>query len=180
MMGRHPEQSGCHDRFALYSVPQQAMIDLIKKIFASNEGAGSSTAQTDTARNVRVAACALLLAMAESDDEFSDVEYEHIIEVIGNEYGLADDNAEQLLEMSREKLKGSIDLWQFTNLINQNYPKEEKIRIVELIWRIVYADGHLNEHEQLLVRKLTKMLRVTQREMIDAKLRVLYENGEKS
>ncbi len=156
------------------------MIDLIKKIFASSEATGSSTPETDTARNVRVATCALFLAMAESDDEFSDAEYEHIIEVIGNEYGLAGESAEQLLEVSREKLKGSIDLWQFTNLINDSYSKEEKMRVVESIWRIVYADGHLSDHEQLLIRKLRKLLRVTQREMIDAKLRVLHENGEKN
>lgn len=125
-----------------------------------------------------MATCALFLAMAQSDDEFSGVEYDHIITVLRGEYGLTDEYAEELLNISNEKLTGSIDLWQFTNLINQNYAKEDKIRLVELIWRIVYADGHLSDHEQLLVRKLRKMLRVTQREMIDAKLRVLHGNGE--
>ncbi len=125
------ELCGWQGGFALYSVSRQAMIDLIKKIFASSEEASSSASQAGNARNVRVATCALFLAMAESDNEFSDAEYEHIIEVIGNEYGLAGENAEQLLEVSREKLKGSIDLWQFTNLINDSYSKEEKIRVVE-------------------------------------------------
>ena len=83
-----------------------------------------------------------------------------------------------MLEVSGEKLKGSIDLWQFTNLLNQSFPKEEKLRVVEMIWRIVYADGHLSDHEQLLVRKLKTMLRVTDKELIDAKLRVLHEGDE--
>ncbi len=150
------------------------MIDLIKKMFGSSAEPDATTAQTDKTRNIRVATCALFVAMAQSDDEFSGVEYEHIIAILKKEYDLADEHAAELLEISNETLKGSIDLWQFTNLINQKISKQEKIRVVELIWRIVYADGHLDAHERLLVRKLSKMLRVTEREMIDAKLRVLH------
>ena len=66
----------------------------------------------------------------------------------------------------------SIDLWQFTNLINQNYSTDEKLQIIETMWKIVYADGRLDKHEDYLVHKLSNLLRLTHKQLIDAKLRV--------
>ena len=70
------------------------MRELIKKFFAPDAETGSAAPQKDETRNVRVATCALFLAMAESDDEFSPVEYEHIISALKKEYGLTDEYAE--------------------------------------------------------------------------------------
>jgi uncharacterized tellurite resistance protein B-like protein len=77
-----------------------------------------------------------------------------------------------LLEASNEELKGSIDLWQFTNLINHNYSIEEKIRVVEMVWNVVYADGKLDKHEDYLVHKLATLFRLTHKQLIEAKLKV--------
>ncbi|MFQ5511119.1 MAG: TerB family tellurite resistance protein [Candidatus Krumholzibacteriia bacterium] len=154
------------------------MLDLIKRIITANEPGGASGPPADTSRGVRVATCALFVAMAQSDDDFSRAEYDHVVALLRKEYDLSDEHAQDLLQVSGQALDGSIDFWQFTNLINQSCGKEEKLRVVELIWKIVYADGHLDDHERLLVRKLAKMLRVTEREMIDAKLRVLHGEGD--
>ena len=77
------------------------------------------------------------------------------------------------MKSSQKELDGSIDLWQFTNLVNENYSRYEKINIVEMIWKIVYADGKLDKHEDYLVHKLGKLLRLSHKELINAKLKVL-------
>ena len=51
---------------------------------------------------------------------------------------------------------------------------------MELMWDLVYADGRLSEHENYLVHKLGKMLRLNHRELIDAKLAVLHKRGGSS
>jgi len=81
--------------------------------------------------------------------------------------------AYELIELSHEELKGSVDLWQFTSLINENYSPEEKIQLIELVWKVVYADGRLDMHEDYLVKKVAHMLNLRHGEMIDAKLKVL-------
>ena len=85
---------------------------------------------------------------------------------------MSDEYVVALLEASHEELKGRIDLWQFTNLINQNYSMEEKVRIIEAIWRVAYTDGKLDKHEDYLVHKLAKLLRLSHKQLIEAKVKV--------
>jgi uncharacterized tellurite resistance protein B-like protein len=109
--------------------------------------------------------------MSKIDGEFSESEKEHIMLILKKDYGLSDEHATALLQASDEELKGSIDLWQFTNLINQNYSVEDKLQIIETIWRIAYTDGKLDEHEDYLLHKLAKLLRLSHKQLIEAKLR---------
>lgn len=150
------------------------MIDFIKKYFGSDDG-GTGKETGPVQRDVRVATCALFLEMANADNEFSSDEEEYITDALTSHYGMSGEDVRELTELAQEKLDGSIDLWRFTNLINQNYSREEKIEIVEMFWRLIYADGRLDAHENYLVRKLGKMLRITDRELINAKLAVLHE-----
>jgi uncharacterized tellurite resistance protein B-like protein len=110
--------------------------------------------------------------MSNIDGEFNASERESIISILKRNFDLSDEHATTLLEASNEELKGSIDIWQFTNLINQNYSIEEKIRVVEMVWDVVYADGKLGKHEDYLVHKLASLLRLTHKQLIDAKLKV--------
>ena len=83
------------------------------------------------------------------------------------------EHARQLAAEAREELRESKDLWKFTNAINQHYEREEKIRVVELLWQIVYADGKLDRHENYLMHKLGRLLNLKHSQLIDAKLKVL-------
>ena len=147
------------------------MKDLFKKFF----GKASTSADKDeeNMHDVRIAACALLVEMGQIDGEFSDDEQEHLIDHLKNEYDLSNDDAKELMDTAHKELDGSIDLWRFSNLINKNYSHDEKNRIMEMIWRVVYADGKLDKHEDYLVRKMATLLRLSHNEMIDAKLKVL-------
>ena len=68
----------------------------------------------------------------------------------------------------------SVDLWQFSNLINENYSNEEKVEIIEILWRIVYVDGKMDRYEHYLMKKLKNLLRLSQEQLIEAKLKVLH------
>jgi len=150
----------------------QEMIDLVKKFFGKSSQDDSSNQRRQTTHDIRIATCALLLEMSNIDGEFSALERENIISILKRDFDLSDIYAATLLEASNEELKGSIDLWQFTNLINQNYSMEEKIRVIETVWDIVYADGKLDKHEDYLVHKLANLLRLTHKQLIEAKLKV--------
>ena len=147
------------------------MKDLFKKFFG--KASTNSEKDKENGHDVRIAACALLLEMGQIDGEFSDDEQEHLIGHLKTEYDLSNDDAKELMDTAHKELDGSIDLWRFSNLINQNYSHGEKNRIMEMIWRVVYADGKLDKHEDYLVRKMATLLRLSHQEMIDAKLKVL-------
>ena len=92
------------------------------------------------------------------------------------EYELDDDDARELITIADQERKESLDLWQFTNLINQNYSHEDKIRVVETLWHVIYADGKVDKHEEYLMRKLTFLLDLEHKDMIEAKLTARERN----
>lgn len=150
------------------------MIDLVKKFFGKSKSDASEAEKETTSHDVRIATCALLLEMAHIDGEFSESEREGIINIIKKDYDLSDEHAVALIEAAGEELQRSIDLWKFARLINQNYSADEKIQIIEMVWKVIYTDGKLDKHEDYLVHKLAHLLRLTHKELIDAKVKVLH------
>lgn len=150
------------------------MIDLVKKFFDRRSGDLPENHRSERPHDIRVATCALLLEMANIDDEFTDTEREDIILILKKKYNLPDEDVTPLIQATEEELKGSIDLWRFTTLINKNYSVEEKIQVIEMVWKIAYADGRLGKHEDYLVHKLAKLLRLTHKQLIEAKLKIIH------
>jgi uncharacterized tellurite resistance protein B-like protein len=62
----------------------------------------------------------------------------------------------------------------FARVINDQYTPDEKEALVERLWRIVYVDGKMDQHEHYLMNKLSNLLRLSHKQLIDAKLRVLH------
>jgi uncharacterized tellurite resistance protein B-like protein len=150
------------------------MIDLLKKFFAKTTNEASIDRKGQNFRDVRIATCALLLEMANIDGRFSELEKESIVELLRHNYQLSNEHAAALMTAAEDELEKSIDLWQFAKLINENYSTEEKIEVIETVWQVVYTDGILDKHEDYLVHKLAKLLRLSHKQLIDAKLKVLY------
>ena len=150
------------------------MIDKLKSLFGAAATQRSSVDVEFSIDRVYPATCAILLELANIDGEFSESERDHIISVFKKRYNLPEEDILELMEASEKELKESIDLWQFTNLINQNFSLEEKIQIMETVWKVAYADGILDENEDYLVHKVANLLRLNHKQLIDAKLKVLH------
>lgn len=148
----------------------------VKKIFQQpqNEVIGG---EDNLDKRIQIATCALFLEIAHSDDNFSDDEKGLIVSLLKNEYDLSEEEVDSLIETTRQTLDDSIDLWQFTNLINQNFSDEEKIKILENIWKIIYADEILDTYEDYLAHKIANLLRLSHKTLIDTKMKV--KNNER-
>ncbi len=147
------------------------MIENIKKFFSEKIDTSDQESQVSSERSVPIAACALLLEMAHADSEFIQSERDNIIAILQSSFDMTEDDANELLNLADLERKESLDLWQFTNLINQNYSREEKIRVAETLWRVIYTDGKVDKHEEYLMRKLTFLLDLQHRDMIEAKFK---------
>ncbi len=147
------------------------MIDFLSKIFAKSKDGNDIDRQDTSFHDIRVATCALLVEMSNIDGEFSETERDSIVSILKKDFDLSDEHASELLRTSDEELAGSADLWRFTNLINQNFSLDEKLRVIETVWKVAYADGKLDKHEDYLVHKLANLLRLSHKQLIDAKLK---------
>ena len=149
------------------------MLDIVKRFFGKTGTDGAGASRPHSERDVRVATCALFLEMGRIDEKFTPAELDTVIGILKEKYGLSPEHAEALLAKAEKNLKKSIDYWHFTNLINENYSTEEKLEIMEMLWRIVFVDGRMDKYENYLMHKLATLLRLSNEQLIEAKLKAL-------
>jgi uncharacterized tellurite resistance protein B-like protein len=154
------------------------MRDIVKRFFSKITADTLKPAGRTTEHDALIATCALFIEMAKIDETFTREEMEKIIAILKEKYGLSSEHADELVAAAEEELEDSIDYWHFARHINENYSTEEKIDIIETLWRIVYVDGKLDKFENHLIHKLANILRLSHEQLIDAKLKVLHANRD--
>ena len=145
------------------------MFNFIRQTLLNNKGQIDNG--PDREERTRIAAGVILLEAAHADHECTDDELDHVIETLGSDFNLSRKHVEDLLEMAHRERTQAVDLFEFTNHINNEFSREEKKAVLESVWRIIHIDGQLEKHEDHFVRKLTHLLRLSHKEMIDAKLK---------
>ncbi len=130
----------------------------------------------DTALRIQIATAVILLEVAHADDDFSMEEQNLIIDILREEFKLNEEEVAELMEVSDQKRRGTVDLWQFTRIINDTFDDTEKSRIIDFIWRVIFADGRLDKYEDHIVHKLATILHIPHSTMIQAKLKYLPDS----
>jgi uncharacterized tellurite resistance protein B-like protein len=144
------------------------MVNLIKKFFDSG-----TNGKEDLNKDVKLAACVVLLEVAYSDEEFTRDERGFIVDALKKQYDLSGGEADELIRTGEKILEDDTNRWRYMNTINENFSNEEKIRFFESIWELIYTDDRLDKYEQHIVHKLSKVFHVPHHELINAKLKVL-------
>src|SRR5688572_23852663 len=125
------------------------MFEALKSLFAKHAPAAAAPA-ADPDRALKIAACALLLEMAHADEEFTDAEREHIEALVARHFALDEDTTREILAAAERERRDATDLHQLTSVITRQYDEGQRLLLSELLWRVVYADGKLSEHEDYL------------------------------
>jgi uncharacterized tellurite resistance protein B-like protein len=153
------------------------MLKIIKSLISPSEPVSEGPAEED---RIVVATCVLLLEMARSDGEFHGMEALVVEDLLARKFDMPPEARKELIELAEEKSDASIDLHRFTRQINESFTEGEKLQVVRTLWRIVYADGVFDKYEDFLMRRLVTLLRLSHRQMIEAKVRVLDEVGREN
>jgi uncharacterized tellurite resistance protein B-like protein len=134
------------------------MLDAIRSFFFTNMNPEEEAPPARGNRDLRLAACALLLELAWADDDFLPSERTHLESAVRRHFGLDRDEASELLRLAEAERARAADLWQFTNLIRQHYSTGQKMVLAEIMWGVVYSDGELSSREEYLMRKISHLL----------------------
>ncbi len=143
---------------------------IFKKILQTFSAPVEDTAAS--AERIPLAAAVLLLEIAYADGEFQTSEQAVLRTLLKEDFAVSDDSLEQLIELAEKTRQSSNDLHQFTKEINKAFTQPEKEKIAETLWRLVYADGHLDCYEDALMRQLGYLIGLSHRQLINAKLKV--------
>jgi len=107
---------------------------------------------------VAIAACALLLEIAHADDVFTEEERQRILRAVREDLGVPAGDVDEVVRLAEEERRESVDLYQFTRLLAEKFSREQRLRLIEVIWGIVYSDGQLTAAENQLARRIAELL----------------------
>ena len=124
---------------------------------------------------MRCASAALMLEMTHLDEGSSAIGRELVAQLVRDDFELPADEVEALLACAEAERREATDYFQFTRLINDHFEADEKVRLIEGLWRVAYADRRLNSLEEHLVRKVSELIYVPHAAFISAKHRVEAE-----
>ena len=133
---------------------------------------GGEEADDDTreqARNLAVAA--LLVEVLRADYATAEAERRQVVESLRGILGLGESESAELLAEAEHQVDKAHDLHQFTAQINRALAHDEKLRVIEQMWRVARSDATVHKYEEHIIRRVSDLLHVSHREFIAAKLR---------
>ena len=118
-----------------------------------------------------LAAVSLMLEVARSDSGGEQVEHDLIRGILTNEFKVESELIDNLLEAGVEKVEDATDLFQFTQLINDQYSHEQKEGLIYAMWRVALADGKVQAIEDHIIRRVAGLIHVSHSDFIRLKLK---------
>lgn len=149
------------------------MIEKLKQMLNGTFGEQTEALLADREQSKLLAAVALMVEIIAVDDEEHETEKAMLRSILSDRFNTTEDKAEQLISKAEQAHDDSTDYYRFTSEINREFSAEEKIELIESLWQLAWADEHIHELEQHVIRKLASLLHVSHKDFIAAKLRVV-------
>lgn len=127
--------------------------------------------------DLQIAVVALLVRAATTDADFSDDERRVIRRLAADGFGLSPADVDALVAAAESEEARTLDLHRWAQAIKRGYDEAERVRLIEKMWEIVYADGVLDDYEANLLRRVAGLIYVPDRESGAARQRVLARLG---
>lgn len=153
------------------------MLRALKDLFDSFSAPSPATpAQQE--HELQLACAVLLVEVMRAEPDVPPAEREAVLAGLRRKFTLQPDELDRLVELADEKARSANDFFAFTSTLNARFGQEQKVRIVEFMWQVAYADGDIDEHENHLISKVAGLLHVTHGEYIAAKLHAKQAAGQ--
>ena len=142
------------------------MIDKIKAFFNSN----IIEADDNAISTEQLATAALLIEVMVIDGNLDEQELQSISTTLSQMLDLSREKIDELIVLSRDEVTEATSLYQFTREINEHYDHEKKMALMTAMWRVAFADGVLDKHEEGIIRRVADLLHLLHSDYIRCKL----------
>ena len=135
---------------------------MFKKLYDDIMGriSAEDLAADDRDATIRMATAVLMVDVALVDNAFDEAEFDRMIQLIKNRFGLSTQAAADLINVANAEADELVSVYEFTKVLHEHLHHDEKARVVELLWAIACADGELDKYENSLVLKVSDLLHV--------------------
>lgn len=139
---------------------------------------GRTDADGAATSGLPVAVAALLLHVGMADFDFTDEERDRAAVLLVDYLGFPAEQVSGIMEEASRQLRNKIDIYTFTNRINRDLPREDRIPIMEMIWAVIFTDNRLEGNEDQVAHTISRLLGLDHSQMIDAKIKMRNELGK--
>ena len=121
---------------------------------------GEAETATPLPHRLQLASAALMVEVLHADDTVLEVEENELRRILGQRFELSQAEVDALIELAHDEKHAATDYYAFTSLLNEHYSQQQKIDLVEDLWRLAFADDELDRYEEHLLRRLAELLHV--------------------
>ena len=144
----------------------------IKQFFETRVFVSSISVEEWTEHELQMATVVLLVEMIHMDDEIKAEELDTVFRLIRVKFSLTPEDTTSLISLAEEHRKNATDYYQFTSVINKGFSFEQKLKLIECLWEVAFADGELDMYEEHMVRKIADLIHIPHSALIKIKSRV--------
>jgi uncharacterized tellurite resistance protein B-like protein len=137
---------------------------------ALQPGAAPSQPPTDE-HALQLATAVMLVEVMRADGTLQDDERAAVLAALRDKFELSADEAQRLAELGEATARSATDLYAFTSRINERFGMADKLRMIEHMWRVAYADGHLSANERHVMWRISDLLHIPQGAYQHARMR---------
>ncbi|WOB08698.1 TerB family tellurite resistance protein [Piscinibacter gummiphilus] len=153
------------------------MLKTLKDLFDSLCPPAPAADPATAEHALQLATAVMLVEVMRADPGFHAGEREAVLAGLRDKFSLSDDEAQRLTELAEDAAQRATDLFSFTSRINERFEMPQKLRMIEHMWRVAYADGHLSAHERHVLWRIADLLHVPQGAYVNARMRAEKEAG---
>jgi uncharacterized tellurite resistance protein B-like protein len=126
---------------------------------------------------LQLATAVMLVEVMRADVDIGSAERHAVIGALRDSFALADDEIDRLVDLAEQASREATDWFEFTSHINAHFEMPAKLRMIEHMWRVAYADGRLTAHERHVMWRISDLLHVPHGAYIHAKMRARAASG---
>ncbi|MBN4069177.1 TerB family tellurite resistance protein [Beggiatoa alba] len=145
------------------------MLSKVKAFF--NQRLSVDVESTDKSHELRLAAATLCIEVMRADYQVNPEELKATLLSLQDIFYLTAGEAKELLDLAEISADEATSLHPFTSLINAEYSLQQKIDVVEMLWRVTFSDNDKDKYEEHLVRQVADLLYVPHQNFIQARHR---------
>ena len=153
------------------------MIAAIRQFFDNQLASPEQETSEHKVERLRLASAALMFELLKTDRHIDDRETRMLRQVLARTFAMDEQQLDDVIKLAEEEAAQAVSLYEFTSLMNETYDYEDKVLLVENLWRLALADDHLDKYEEQMIRKTADLLYVSHSDFIKTKLRVGDEQG---
>lgn len=153
------------------------MLLAIKQFFEDKLSVSSEQSNEQDNQKIELASAALMFELMKTDSKIDAREKQALADVLRTTFTLDDETVSSLLAMAQTATEEATSLYEFTTLVNEHYGYDQRVKLIENLWRVAFADTKLDRYEEHLIRQVSDLIYVRHSDFIRTKLLVKESLG---